>query len=57
MMMNVISYLQANEVPIGLTPKNGIMLCPGPNSSNEKVIPSYGVGRWMVMGCISPRIA
>jgi hypothetical protein len=40
----VITYLQASEVWIGLTPKEKIVLCIGPSGSNEKVIPSYGCG-------------
>jgi hypothetical protein len=41
----VIAYLQANEVPIGLTLRKGIVLCIGANISNWKAIFSYECGQ------------
>jgi hypothetical protein len=42
---HVIAYLQAKEVPIGLTPRKGTMLSIKPSGSNGKVIPSFECGQ------------
>jgi hypothetical protein len=38
----IITYLQASEILIGLTPKEWDLLCIRLSGSNGKVIPSYG---------------